>query len=94
MTAYDYLYHTDPADCDYTERAHRFEPATGLCYGHAILPPPAPCRCNNADDPADPDGRCPNPVQDRDEAPYCPDCYTTRVFGIGRAGCTHAYPEP
>jgi hypothetical protein len=84
---YDSIHHTDPEDCPYTEAEHRLDSRTGLCVGHAILPPPAPCRCTNDDA-----GPCPHRSRDRDEAPYCSDCYTTRVYGISGRDCTHEEP--
>ena len=74
------LYHTDPADCDYTEAEHRFRPWSGLCDGHTIAPLPAPCRC------------CAAPVTDTDDAPYCTDCQTVRVLGIAGRDCPHDAP--
>jgi len=42
------------------------------------------CRCANDDA-----GPCPNYPDDDEEAPYCADCYTARVYGISRADCPH-----
>lgn len=78
------LYH-DPEDCPYTEAVHRFDPATGLCAGHTIPRPPAPCPCQGADF----TNPCANRSADRDEAPYCTDCYTARVYGIAGRDCVH-----
>ena len=47
--------------------------------------PDAPrCKCTNDDA-----GPCPNYPDDDEEAPYCADCYTARVYGISRADCPH-----
>ena len=78
------LYHSDPEQCDFTEREHRFRPWSGLCDGHTIAPLPARCRCETGT----PD-HCPQPVTDVDDAPYCTDCQTARVYGLDGRNCPH-----
>lgn len=89
MTVYDALYHTDPETCPYTEPEHRFRPWSGLCDGHPIARAwtrPA-CICAN-----DTNGPCPQLVTDDDEAPYCTDCYTVRVYAMDARRCDHMDP--
>ena len=90
MTRYDALYHGDPEDCTYTEAEHRLDYRTGLCVGHTIARPPAECICHEGT----PD-RCARSTDPNspEEAPYCPECFTTRVYGIPGRDCTHEEPD-